>query len=129
MWNPFKKKKVDLTKYNKFLESKLVGSSSVTGRAWKCIAEDEEVTTVVGYKDDNGIFFDTKEGALNSNERIKEDKQKKALEKVIIATFPPVPDYGFNTHKELWQHRMAYDFANALHNNPQLLKDYLNENY
>lgn len=121
MW-PFKKKRKEEIARN------IVWSNS-NSLAVKCINDDPDVDTVVGYKDNEGRFFDSKDAALASNKQIENSKKIKDLEKVLQKLFPRNDEFDIRTHRELFERQLVCEFAKVLHDNPGILKDYLNENY
>ena len=134
MWNPFKKK----LKYDYIVNDIKVQDNTQYPHFTieKCIANDPDVDTVVGYKDLNGNFYDEREFALASNARILKARAVEALAKVIFKAFgydesPSRADYPWG-HPNQSRHShdyMSTELARAIHDNPNLLKDYLNANY
>lgn len=126
MWNPFKKKKQEIAREPVWVP---VPRSGVI----KCIADDPDVETTTGYKDSNGKFFDNKEDALKSNAYIKKQEDIDKLSAVICKTLnyhEVEDDYSYAAHPRVLNNKyQARRLAEELHDNPSLLRDYLNENY
>lgn len=130
MWNPFKKKFKYDYKVNdiKVQDNTLVPQDGVI----KCITNDPDVDTAVGYKDLNGKFFDTKKEALVSNKRIESERSIEKIKEVLIKTIgreeDPTSDAWYN-NEFLQNSYYCHLLAREIHAKPGLLRDYLNENY